>query len=98
MSVNQSNMDSFVSDLNVIYGENSNPVLGRVFEYVYGRKWIKVTVRYAREASGSVYAFIDAANGDIYKPASWRAPAKHARGNIFTNRNCCGKFGIAYLR
>jgi hypothetical protein len=33
--------------------------------------------------SGSAWAFIDSTNGDILKPASWKRPAKHARGNIF---------------
>ena len=32
--------------------------------------------------AGSIHAFIDIANGDIFKPASWKAPAKGARGNI----------------
>jgi hypothetical protein len=34
-----------------------------------------------------VWAFVDAENGDVYKPASLRAPAKHARGNIFDKDN-----------
>lgn len=32
--------------------------------------------------NSSAFAFIDLTNGDIFKPASWKAPAKHARGNI----------------
>ena len=28
---------------------------------------------------GSVHAFIDKNTGEVYKPASWRAPAKHVR-------------------
>lgn len=45
-------------------------------------------------ASRSVFAFIaakdvstkslgDVKQGDILKPATWKAPAKHARGNLF---------------
>jgi hypothetical protein len=30
----------------------------------------------------SAFCFIDLTNGDILKAASWKAPAKHARGNI----------------
>ena len=48
-----------------------------------GRRYIKVI------QGTSVWAFIDKTNGDILKPASWRAPAKHARGNIFD-----GQFGV----
>ena len=31
----------------------------------------------------SVYCFVNKQNGDIYKAATWKAPAKHVRGNIF---------------
>ncbi len=47
------------------------------------------------------YAFVDSKNGDILKPASWRIPAKHARGNIFDSRQgmgWMGPYGPAYLR
>lgn len=48
-----------------------------------------------------VYAFIEKATGDIYKPATWKAPAKHARGNIFADDGgltCADPYGIRYLR
>jgi hypothetical protein len=32
--------------------------------------------------NGSIVCFIDKATGDILKPASYKVPAKHARGNI----------------
>ena len=31
---------------------------------------------------GSVHAFIDKFSADVYKPASWKAPAKHVRFNL----------------
>jgi len=34
-------------------------------------------------SSRSVWGFVDLSNGDILKAAGWKAPAKHARGNIF---------------
>lgn len=49
---------------------------------------------------GSAHAFIDKTNGDILKPATYRAPAKHARGNIFADdngMNCMGPYGPCYL-
>jgi hypothetical protein len=49
----------------------------------------------------SVHAFIDRTNGDVLKPASWKAPAKHNRGNIFGFANglgTMGPYGPAYLR
>jgi len=35
------------------------------------------------DSSRSVHSFVDKTTGDIYKAASWNAPAKHARGNIY---------------
>jgi len=33
-------------------------------------------------SSRAAFAFVDTTSGDILKPATWKAPAKHARGNI----------------
>lgn len=49
----------------------------------------------------SVWAFIDKTTGDVLKPASWSAPAKQARGNIFDEKNGMGSmtpYGPAYIR
>jgi len=35
----------------------------------------------------SVNAFVDMSTGDIYYPAGWCKPAKHVRGNLFSE---CG--------
>lgn len=66
-----------------------------VFSYKINRKYIKVIT------SGSVHCFVDRTTGDVLKPASWSAPAKHARGNIFDDKNGLGSMywtGPAYLR
>lgn len=47
-----------------------------------GMKYAKICKKTPSQPGGSAYAFIDLTNGDILKPASWAAPAKHARGNI----------------
>jgi hypothetical protein len=66
-----------------------------------GRKYIKL-VRERADASDSksVYCFIDLA-GNIYKAASWKAPAKHIRGTVFEPDYSIGKalghYGAAYL-
>ena len=63
-----------------------------------GRKYIKLIV----ESSGSrsVFCFLDF-DGNIYKAASWSAPAKHIRGSLFDNNYSIGKglsqYGAAYL-
>jgi hypothetical protein len=40
-----------------------------------------------RKSYGRIVAFIDKATGDIFMPASWKAPAKHARGNVLSPQN-----------
>lgn len=60
-----------------------------------GSRYSKITV------GTSVWCFVDKTNGDVLKPASWKAPAKHARGNIFDEHNglkYLTPYGPAYLR
>ena len=59
------------------------------FDYKVGKKFIKVfnlqydTFRDRNEyRAGSVTAFIDKNTGEVYKPASWKAPAKHVRYDL----------------
>ena len=63
------------------------------FDYKIGKKFIKVfnlqyetaNDYYNRKAgyrAGSVTAFIDKNTGEVYKPASWKAPAKHVRFDL----------------
>ena len=63
------------------------------FDYTVGKKYIKVfnlqyeapCEYYNRKGGyrqGSVTAFVDRSTGEVYKPASWRAPAKHVRFDL----------------
>lgn len=65
----------------------------------YGRKYIRIVIE--QYSSRSVYCFLDYA-GNIYKAASWKAPAKHVRGTVFMPDYGWGKalgpYGAAYLR
>ena len=45
-----------------------------------GRKYLKIIMD--ANGSKSVHAFIDKKTGEVYKPASWKAPAKHVRYNL----------------
>ena len=53
-----------------------------------GKKYLKVVMGHvtglAEDApiQWSVWCFVDATTGDVYKPASWRGPAKHVRYNL----------------
>lgn len=68
-----------------------------------GKRYVKVVRVRADSISGggSAFCFIDKNNGDVLKAASWNAPAKHARGNIFDESNgtkYVGVYGPAYLK
>ena len=67
-----------------------------------GRRYVRVMrYRMPRGAGGSVHCFVDMTNGDVLKAASWKAPAKHARGNIFDEHHGLknmNEYGPAYLR
>lgn len=72
-----------------------------------GRKYARLVTQ-RDGAPRSAMGFIDMTNGDILKADGWKAPAKHARGNIrkgdvsnlwngaFTNYG--GGLFVAYLR
>ena len=62
-----------------------------------GPKFVKIAYETPQK---SVYAFIEKETGDILRPATWRAPAKHARGNLANEASwtCAGPYGVAYLR
>lgn len=51
-----------------------------VFSIEYGKRFAKI----ARKSYGStsVHCFVEISTGDIYKAATWKAPAKGVRGNI----------------
>ena len=63
------------------------------FDYQVGKKYIKVfNLQYSEACdyynrpagyrAGSVHCFIDKQTGEVYKPASWKAPAKHVRFDL----------------
>ena len=63
------------------------------FDYQVGKKYIKVfNLQYQESCdyynrpagyrAGSVHCFIDKQTGEVYKPASWKAPAKHVRFDL----------------
>ena len=63
------------------------------FDYQVGKKYIKVfNLQYQESCDyynrpagyrkGSVTAFIDKNTGEVYKPASWKSPAKHVRFDL----------------
>ena len=88
------------------------------FDYQVGKKYIKVfNLQYQESCdyynrpagyrAGSVTAFIDKNTGEVYKPASWKSPAKIVRFNLLiiaernyllNPNNCDWAGGHLYLR
>ena len=70
------------------------------FSITTGRKYHKILDR-----KGSVHAFVNKETGEVFKPASWNAPAKHVRYDLrrikqrrecFANADWSGSY--LYLR
>ena len=84
------------------------------FRYYEGKKYLKVVREEFDTFQGrnkwrdtTVHAFVDKKTGEVYKPASWKAPAKHIRFNFcdkkdllfLTDPRCVGwAGGYLYLR
>lgn len=74
---------------------------GVIIETVPGRRYVKLVERDDSIQLRCVHCFVDRKNGDVLKAATWRAPAKHARGNIFNEDRGLGgvtRHGAKYLR
>tara|TARA_B100001758_G_C18380852_1_gene597137 strand:+ start:628 stop:993 length:366 start_codon:yes stop_codon:yes gene_type:complete len=75
-------------------------------EYEVGRKYIKVWERLNRDGvndtTRSCWMFVDKNTGAVYKPASYKAPAKGIRFNIeqlADNPDICDPYGsFLYVR
>ena len=72
------------------------------FSIVTGRKYHKI-VQTCTDGSQSVHAFVDKNTGELYKAASWKAPAKDVRFDLriieqreFVLENCDWAGGYLY--
>ena len=73
---------SLEENYNLRYPNSSAPVK---FRMEFGRKYIKVIqqdLRGDEYRDGGVHAFIDKKTGEVYKPASWKSPAKIVRYDL----------------
>lgn len=67
----------------------------------YRKLWNIESYRDGERHNRGIHAFVEIATGDIFKPASCKAPAKHKRGNIYEDagRACLTEAGhVAYMR
>jgi len=103
MKVTEQHVEEFVKGYQTIVDEY-HKVNGynwvATLSIMYGKKYARIVEE--DHGSRSVKCFVDLSNGDILKASGWKAPAKHARGNIFDESQGLGaidKHGfIKYLR
>lgn len=82
------------------YTKNFSNLIAPVLDVSFGRKYAKIM------SGTSVWGFValsDDANknmlvGDLLKPASWKTPAKHSRGNILDGTASFGMYGPSYIK
>ena len=91
---------------------NEGTFKGMRFTIEEGRKYYKIISndwddRRNEWRSGGVHAFVNKKTGEIYKPASWKSPAKHVRYDlrvirdreyVLDPRNCGWAGGYLYMR
>lgn len=69
-----------------------------VVTFTEGTKYLRIVKGHENGTGRSVYCFVDRANGNIYKAASWRAPERnYVRGNIHDPESVaqwCGPYGV----
>jgi len=75
-SIQANTDDDFKKNYPNLYNTQLHPK----YEATTGKKWIKIIRTDA--SNKSVFCFVDPNTGDIYKAATWNAPAKGVRGNI----------------
>lgn len=91
-------IQQFVDELNAAF-----PVEGpysSVFTFTEGKRFYKICHERQQGVGRSAYAFVDKNNGDLYKAASWSAPANYVRGNINDESGlaACDRYSVKYLR
>lgn len=52
-----------------------------------GRKYYKIIMEQDNSSTRSVHAFVDKKTGDVFKPASFKSPAKGARYNLLDDKS-----------
>ena len=91
-------IDEFVAELNAKFPK-TEPYKD-CFIYTTGKRFYKICRSRDGVTPNSSYAFIDKTNGDLYRSASWAAPANYVRGNIndASGLDACDEYGVKYLK
>ena len=86
-----------INDHNTLYEYTA----GQTLSIGGGTKYVKIIRTDGSGIGHSVHCFVERSTGNILKAASWRAPAKHSRGNIYDADNgasAMSAYGANYLR
>ena len=67
--------------------DGANKPYAPVFTVEEGCKYLKIVM--STSGNRSVHAFVDRITGDVYKAASWKAPAKGVRYNLLKDPETC---------
>ena len=70
----------YVKNLNI--KSSAGEMADKVFTITNGRKYAKVVSSDTSGNQNFVFCFIDRKTGNVYKAATWKAPAKHVRYTI----------------
>ena len=78
----------------------NSPLPARVMAREDGNKFTKLVTADVGPGKSAI-AFVNLETGDIFKSASWKAPAKGVRGSVMAEDygiSCFGPCGVNYLR
>ena len=91
-------LENWLEKVEVIVNEQYGHIsyMKKTISMMVGRKYIRIVTEDS-PGSRSAFCFIDKETGDVLKTASWKKPAKHARGNIFTDELGVGACGAHYM-
>ena len=88
--------------INENYATKYPTLIPSLLEMSDGRRYIRIdSIADGGRGQRSVWAFIDKKTGDILRAAGYKAPAKHARGNLFDAQGGLGSltpYGPKYLK
>ena len=93
-------LEVFLEGVREIATPENNEIHKIGFRARKGGRYVKI-IQTRDGVDSSAFAFVEIETGNVLKAASWSAPAKHARGNIYNEDNglgCVNPHGIAYLR
>jgi hypothetical protein len=91
-------IEEFVAELNTKFPKVKE--YQDMFMFTTGKRFYKICRSRDGIKPNSSYGFVDKSNGDLYKAASFNAPANHVRGNIndCSGIEACEEYSVKYLR